>query len=256
MIDRRSLLAVALLAVLVGLAGCSSILGPGEPDPGKINQNVSYDWDTDANVTIDVTADQYAAVYEIDNRQHIELYQRDALGTENPLDARALKFRFQNGTVRNVSVDAVEQTRRAVNVTLPDDDGRFAFTGVRVGKAFSIPTYVDGTHEIRLPQDARVGVPLLAQVRPRNATTTLGDDGRVTLTWADVEAETISIRYYLERDLYLFGGLLAVAVLLGVGGTLYYLRQIRALERRRDEVGLDVDTGDDSDDKGPPPGMR
>nr|WP_274326221.1 DUF5803 family protein [Halosimplex aquaticum] len=48
-----------------------------------------------------------------------------------------------------------------------------------------------------------------------------------------------------------------ILTLVGIGGALYYLRQIRVLERRREEIGLDVETEtDEFDDDGPPPGMR
>jgi uncharacterized protein HemX len=61
------------------------------------------------------------------------------------------------------------------------------------------------------------------------------------------------VRYYLQRDLYLFGGLLALMLVVGAGGAGYYYLQIRETVRRREEVGLDVDVEDDRDD--PPPGM-
>jgi len=51
------------------------------------------------------------------------------------------------------------------------------------------------------------------------------------------------------------GGIVAVLGIVLVAGLIYYLRQIRELERRREEMGLDVDTEDDEFDDGPPPGM-
>ncbi|MEF8908480.1 MAG: DUF5803 family protein, partial [Haloarculaceae archaeon] len=64
------------------------------------------------------------------------------------------------------------------------------------------------------------------------------------------------VRYYLQRDLWIFGGIAVVSVTLGIGGLVYYLRQIRQLEEKREELGLDVDYEDDPTDDGPPPGMR
>jgi len=250
--NRRLLLAVGVLAVLAVLAGCSTILGPGEPDPEEINQNVTYDWNTSANVTVDVAQSEYTAVYVIDNRTEIELYRRDALGTENPLDARGLKFQFENGTVRNVSVENVSLTRKRAVVTLPARDGKLAFTSPRRGKSWSSPTFVEGTYDVTLPPGARVGIPILGQVSPGHDGTEIQND-RVTIHWDDVERRSISVRYYLTRDLWLFGSLLGIGLLAAAGGLLYYLRQIRSLERRREEVGLDVDVEDDRDD--PPPGM-
>ena len=255
MTRRRLLVAVGLLAVVIGLAGCSSILGPGEPDPEKIERNVSYDWNTAANATINVTKNEYTAVYAIENRSEIDLYQRDALGTKHPLEIEGVKFQYPNGTVANVSAESVDLQRKRAVVDLPAEDGKLAFRAPRTGKQFGMPTFVEGTYEVTLPEQARVGVPILAQVSPRGYETTLEND-RVTVSWDDVDARTISVRWYLARDLLLFGGLFALMLVLGTMGALYYLRQIRELEARREEVGLDVDTGDESDDGGPPPGMR
>ncbi|MFB6083908.1 MAG: DUF5803 family protein [Halorientalis sp.] len=254
--NRRLVLGIVALAALVSLAGCS-VLGPGQPDAEALGKNVTYDWTTDANATIVINDTRYEAVYAVENRSSIELYDRDALGTEHPLEIEGLKFRFANGTVRNLTADDVELSRRRMTVSVPGENvsGKVAFSAPRHGKSFGLPTFVSGRYEVRLPKDARVAVPILAQVSPGGYDTTLRND-RVTLTWSDVESRAISIRWYLERDLWLFGGLVALALLLGGGGTLYYLREIRELRRRREEVGLDVDTGDDFGDDGPPPGMR
>ncbi|MFB6163837.1 MAG: DUF5803 family protein [Haloarculaceae archaeon] len=247
--NRRLVLAVVGLGLLAATAGCSSLLGGGQPDYAKLNQSASYDWNTTANATVNVTKNRYVAVYDLGNRSKIELYQRDALGTESPLDVRALKFRYPNGTVTNLSKDAVEQTRKRLVVTLPSEDGKLAYTAPRTGKGFTTQTFVSGSYVVTLPPGARVGVPILGTVKPGGYHTTQLDD-RVTITWPSVEADAVSVRWYLQRDLWLFGGLLAIALVLGGGGALYYLRQIRQLERRREETGVDV--GDDSGDGGPP----
>ncbi|WP_136716050.1 DUF5803 family protein [Halorientalis salina] len=255
MTRRRLLVGVGLLALLAALAGCSTILGPGEPDPEKIEQNVSYDWNTSANATFDITKDEYTAVYVVDNQSELELYQRDALGTRHPLDIEGVKFRYQNGTVTNVSAENVDLQRKRAVVSTPAEDGKLAFRSPRRGKQFGMPTFVSGSYEATLPPGARVDIPILAQVSPRGHETSIDDD-RVTVSWDEVEAQSVSIRWYLARDLLLFGGLFALMLVVGAIGAIYYLRQIRALEAQREEVGLDVDTGDDSDDGGPPPGMR
>jgi len=252
---RRHLLGLVGLVALLALAGCSTVFGPGEPDPEQINQNVSYEWDVDANATINVTRDQYTSVYRVQNQSTIELYGRDALGTESPLEIRGLKFQFPNGTVRNVSTENVSLTRKRAEIEVPARDGKVAFTSPRRGKEFNSPTFTSGTYEVTLPPNARVGVPILAQVSPRDYTTSVEDD-RVTIRWENVESRSISVRYYLQRDLLIFGSLIGILVLAGAVGALYYLRQIRSLERRREEVGLDIEDDDDPRDDGPPPGMR
>jgi uncharacterized protein HemX len=46
--------------------------------------------------------------------------------------------------------------------------------------------------------------------------------------------------------------MVALLLVLGVGGAAYYYRQIRETVKKREEVGLDVETGDDSEGGGPP----
>ena len=83
------------------------------------------------------------------------------------------------------------------------------------------------------------------------------EDGRQTLYWNEIEDGSISIRFYLLRDLYIFGGIIGISVVLGIGGLVYYLRQIREAKKKREDVGLDVEVDDDDvGGDGPPPGMR
>jgi len=142
-------------------------------------------------------------------------------------------------------------------VTLPQAGGQLGFTANRPkAKEFSTPTFVDGSHsvEVTLPPGARVGVPLLSQVRP-GASDKRVEDNRMTVRWNDT-GSSIHLRFYLARDLLIFGGIAGVLALVGIGGAVYYFRQIKVLERRREEIAPDVDTEDDDlDDGGPPPGM-
>ena len=71
------------------------------------------------------------------------------------------------------------------------------------------------------------------------------------LSWDEVRGDRIVVRYYLVRDLYLFGGLTAIGAVLGAVGLSYFWLQLRTIQRRREEVGLDVETG--GDDSGPGP---
>ncbi|PSP82960.1 hypothetical protein BRC83_07930 [Halobacteriales archaeon QS_1_68_17] len=250
----RGLAALGLLAVLVGLAGCSTILGPGEPNQERLNEPAEYDWETDATASINVSRSSYTAVYRI-NGSTMQVYRTDGLGTENPLSLTGLKFRYPNGTVVNASALEVSKTRKRTVLEFPTEEGQVAFTAPRQGKTFATPVFVTGTYEVTLPPGARVGVPLLSQVRPGGYRTDVQND-RMTIRWNEVETNSLSVRYYLARDLWLFGGLVALAFVVGAGGVAYYVRQIRELERRREEVGLDVDTEDDDLGGGPPPGMR
>jgi len=91
-------------------------------------------------------------------------------------------------------------------------------------------------------------------VSPRNYEVEPRDDQRV-IHWEGVEAESVSVQYYLQRDLYIFGGAAVILLVVGVGGVFYYRRRIEALRERREEMGLDVDTDDDDVGRNPPPGM-
>lgn len=282
----RRALPLLLLALLAASAGCSSVLGPGSPDAGSLAENASYDWDRDRAGYLEVNRDNYTAVYAVGNRTTgnleaddptVELYTHDVLGTEEPLEVAAVQFRFPNGTrvtfresegsaVAVVSypngstrsepgVLTVNRTRKRTVVHLPaNETGKLAFTTPKNGKRVSTPTFVRGDYEMVLPPDTDVSVPLLGQVRPpRDDARTV--DGRVHVYWRDVGAKSLTVRYYLERDLFLFAALAGGLTLTGIVGAVYYARQIRQTRKRREEVGLDVDVGDD-DREGPPPGMR
>lgn len=255
----RRALAAATVALLAASAGCTGfgIFGGGSVDEAAIRENASYDWETEANASINVTSDRYQSVYRISGRETLEVYTRDGLGTERPLDVRAVKFRYPNGTVVGVAPDRVEKTRSRTVVDLPASEGQLAFTADHRGKTFSTPAFVDGGYTVTLPAGMRVDYVPLAQVQPRGyVTERVGD--RVRIVWGNDVIDRggdIVVRYYLARDLLIFAGVVALLFLVGLGGVGYYLLQIRRLEDRRQEVGLDVDTGDDGGGDGPPPGF-
>lgn len=251
--------AVALLAVgvVVVLAGCGG--GPSEVPSDQLGGNASYDWDTNATVSFNLTKNSYTAIYNVSNRTSIEIYGHGTLGGEQPVDISALRFRFANGSVvtANHSALSVTRTSSRTNITVPARGGALAYTGSRNGKTFASPVFLDGSWSVRLPNSARVGVPLLSAVSPGGYDRSLADN-RMTLRWGEVSGGAVNVRWYLELDFLLFATLFIAGIGLAVGGTLYYLRKIRRLEAVRKEIGLDVDQEDDDDprDKGPPPGMR
>jgi hypothetical protein len=291
-VSRRRLLAGVGLVLLVGLSGCSTILGPGSVNQADLAADPGggeYEWGTDAAAYLEVNRNNYTAVYRVGNRTTgnlqppytMELYDRDALGTDQPLDPSSLQFRYENGTrLRFVSgeegesadlvmvrengsrVDVPEEklvvnkTRRRTRVYVPTNEtGQLAFTAPKNGKQIATPTFVRGSYELVLPEGTSVGLPVLAQVSP-GASRTETVDGRVHVYWENVDqAPSLVVRYYLDRDLLLFGGMVALLFVLGAGGAVYYYRQIQETVRKREEVGLDVDTGDDSDGGGGPPGF-
>jgi len=258
---KRHVLAIGALLLLVSLAGCSSILGPGEFDEDDLVGNSTYDWNSDVNATIDIGPSNFTAVYRVENRSTFDAYEEDGLGQEHALEVSTVRFRSQDGqelTVRNDSL-SVERSGGRTTITLPDNaTGQLAFTAPRFGKTFTLPTFVTGSYNVTMPESARIGIPLLGQVHPGGFSTSIEPDGRMTVSWQDVDTSHFRISWYLQRDVLLFGGLFVIGIVLAIGGSIYYYRQIKQLEARRNEVGLDVELDDDDDprDRGPPPGMR
>lgn len=277
----RHVAALGLLAVMAASSGCFGILGPGEPDPDALGANATYDIGTDKDALIQLNRDNYTAVYDVsskttgtdaegDDPGTFEVYRRDALGTERPRTLEALQFWFDNGshveyrngtavrvgpngTVTNASSLAVSRTRRRTIVDLPAAEGHLAYTTSKTGKTVRMPTFVEGSYEVVLPPDTSVAIPLIARVRPGGYSTD-SVEGRVHITWEPLEGGSLIVRYYLHRDIRIFGVIAVLLTIIGIAGLVYYLIQIRALIHRREEVGLDVDVGDD-DSRRPPPGM-
>ncbi|MEF8854267.1 MAG: DUF5803 family protein [Haloarculaceae archaeon] len=251
---RRYLVLAALAAALL-LAGCST--GPREIPAKDLAGDATYDWDTDATVSFNLTGDQYTAIFEIRNRSSIEVYGSGTFGGDQPIDVEAIRFRFRNGTVVNANHSALTVVKQSkqTNVSLPARNGKLAYAGPRSGKEFRTPVFVEGSWEVTLPVSARVGIPFLSSVSPGGHDGSVADN-RLTLRWENVTASSVHARWFLQFDLLLFSTLAVAALGLGIGGAVYYLRQIRHLERQRKEIGLDVEEEDDDlRDREPPPGM-
>jgi len=241
----RRALALCLLVVLTVSAGCTSLFGPGEVPDEQLNENATYDdvWEQESQVYIDVRTDTYRAVYDLgENRTTLDVYGRTGFGLERPLDISGLQFQYANGTVVTPANDSnftVDQGREELTITVPEANGTLAFTAPKAGKSFTVPAFIEGvSYEAALPPNTGVAIPLLSNVNP-GPTRTEVIDGRTHVFWQSVSRD-ISVRYYLDRDLLIFGSLAVLMVIAGVAGGLYYLRQIRDLERRREEVALDV----------------
>lgn len=249
---RRRLGALAVLAV-VALAGCTAgPLGPGPVNQDAIGKNVTYDWKSSANASITVTGGTYEAVYDVRARTGgtdeqpptFEVHQRDALGRNSPLSIQGVKFQYPNGTVVGIDAASIDNKKKRKVVTLPASEGHLAFRSSTGGKRFSTPTFVQGSYEVTLPAGMRVGVGLLARVNPSGYEKQIANN-RVTIQWENVRGRSVVVRYYLVRDLWLFAAGALALVGLAIGGAAYYRRQIRELERKRKEVGLDVETESD-----------
>jgi len=234
----RRILAVFGLITLVFLAGCS--FGTNELDGEDLSGDADYHWERNAKVSFDLSssANGYAAVVHLDNQSTLTLHRETAFRGNQPLDIDDVKFRYQNGTVVNATEAEItaEKNSDETVLYLPEENGTVGYTSSRSGKEFSSPVFVEGSHRLDLPESTRVGIPLLSQVRPNGYSSTVEND-QMTLYWESLDGGSISIRYYLVRDLYLFGSLFVVAIVMGVGGVAYYYRQIRRAKRKREEVG-------------------
>jgi hypothetical protein len=254
--NRRLLLAFAAVALLALTAGCSGIFGGGEISEEKLqgDESADYEWNGSTDARINISDGEYRAVYDFENRSEVELFERESLGEETPVEVGTVRFRYPNGTVVTLGQDHVEKQKSKTVIELPAEDGQLAYTASHRGKSFSIPTYVEGSYEVVLPKGMRVGNPLLSQVRPGDYTTDLRDD-RVHIVWTEADGDNVAVRYYLARDLTIFAGIIAAGILIALLGLAYFRLQIRQLEREREEMGLNVDTSTDEFDDGPPPGM-
>ena len=249
----RRTLALGGLLVLVVLSGCAGSTEVSEED---LSADADYEWDTNATVAVEVSDASYQTVVNLTNSTTLEIYQRDALGGDGSVRISALQFRYPNGTVVNASEGNLSATLEAerTQINVPAEAGEVGYTAERVGNEFTLPVFTGGSYSVRLPPSTRVGVPILSHADPGGYETSVADD-RMTLQWDELSEGAISVRYYLQRDLWIFGGIAVISVTLAVGGLVYYLRQIRELEQKREELGLDVDYEDDPTDDGPPPGM-
>ena len=236
---RRHRLALAAVVLLVLLAGCSAF-GPGDVNRERLSTNATYTWDTEANVTFTLERTQYRAVYRIHNQSTFEIYRFHRLNNRRAVDPAGVQFRYPNGQIVGADAMSFEKTQSGTVITLPNDEGTLAMSLPKHGKRIRAPTVLEGDYEVILPADARVGIPLLGRVVPRGYERSM-IDGRVHLYWPTVQGDRVVVRYYLVRDLYLFGGLLVLAGVILVGGVTYFWYQLKDLRERREEVAIEGD---------------
>lgn len=257
----RRHLALLTVVALIGLSGCTGLFGSESVASEQLNANASYDWETETNVTFRLNRTSYTGIHSVDNNATLSIYNRDGLGRDQDISISALRFRYPNGTVVTPATAdlSANRTGQETILRLPGNvTGQVAYTAPRNGKSFSTPAFRnDQTYSVVLPPNGRIGIPLLSQATPSGYSTSIEEaTNRMTVRWSEpVAAPILRVRYYLERDLLIFGGLASIAVIVGAVGTLYYWRQLQEVKRRRKEAGIDIEKEDDPTDRGPPPGM-
>jgi len=239
----RRPLALLALCVLVLTAGCSA-LGPGEVNEEDLSESVDHDWNTSANATIVLEKNRYRAVYRVSGTETIELYTPRRLDNREPVDPIGPAFRYPNGTVVNITAADIETENGARVVRLPAENGSLGFAARRSGTRVAVPTGVNGSYAVVLPEGGRVQYPLLGRVVPGGYERSVAGDGRVHLRWEDPRGDRVVVEYYLARDLLILGGIVGIGAVALLGGGVYFLLALRRIRRRRDEVALDVETGD------------
>ncbi|ELY44474.1 DUF5803 family protein [Natronorubrum sulfidifaciens] len=256
--NRRLVLAVLAVGLLVGAAGCTALFS-GISDE-ELDREQEYDdlRESDADVAIDIEGGsiisngEFRAVYDLEDTEELSLY-RSNIYSDRALDIHSVRYWHPNGTEMTGSELDIEQSDTSTDVRVPDGNGTLAFSGDAGRKTFTLPAYMEGSYEVTIPEDHRTSNFLFGSVNPSGYDREIVDSHE-RLTWEDVDS-TISLRYYLDRDIPLFIGLVATVVVIGGAGAAYYYRQVKRLRKQREELGLDVELEDDSDD-GPPPGMR
>lgn len=233
----KRLVLVAALVGMIVLAGCTG----GVVNEEALAEDAEYDWDeAEARGSVDVSGSSYTAILQVNGQETIELYRQAELGRESALPIRAIQFRYPNGTVVGAEKIEVEEADSRTVITPPADEGALAYTATTHFGEFLLPVAVNGSHEVVLPEGARMNVPIIGVAEPGGYEKTIEDD-RVHLYWEDPDTDTITVSYYLQRDLYLFGGLIALLVLVSGAGLLYLRRQLQGLEAQREAAGLDVE---------------
>lgn len=231
--NRRRSAAVALLLLAV-LAGCS---GGGGVDRSALNESADYDFNRSATVTYDITDHSHAAIVNVTaaNQTAFELYLHAELTGKYPLSVSALQFRYPNGTVVGAEAFTVDRKNSETVIVPPAENGTMAFTADVSDSHLERPVLAEGSHEVILPRGMDIAVPVFGDVSPGSYTATTEDD-RVHLRWAEAPSGSLSVEYYLERDFWLFTGLIGVLTVLGLVGVAYFRYQIRVLERQREQA--------------------
>ncbi|GAB3018232.1 DUF5803 family protein [Natronobiforma cellulositropha] len=247
--NRRLLLATVLVALVAITAGCAGIFG-GISDE-TLDREQEYDdlLDREADAVIDVEDGEFRAVYDLNDTDSFSM-SRSEIYREVAIDIEAVRYWYPNGTMVTGSELDIDQGRSSTEVRLPEGNGTFAYTSNAGSKTFHLPAFVSGSYEVTLPEGHRSDNFLFGSVTPRGYDREVVDD-REVLRWDDLSS-TISIRFFLERDLLLFAGFVALAVVIGGSLLGYYYRQVKQLQARREEMGLDVDLEDDGDGGSPP----
>ncbi|AGB15896.1 hypothetical protein Halru_1282 [Halovivax ruber XH-70] len=240
--NRRLVLAALAVTALLLVAGCTSNQIPDE------QLDSEYDYsdlrERNATVAIDLEAGgllddgSFAAVYDLEDTDEIDVY-RSGLFSDSPLDVESVRFWYANGTVVNGSELAVDRGQSQTTISLPASNGTVAFSGAAGKKSFSLPAFRSGSYNVTLPANQRSSSLILGSVSPGGFERSIHDDTE-TLQWESVD-EPLSLQYYHERDVWIFYGAIALAVVGGGIAAAATYRRLAQLRRQRAEMGIEDD---------------
>lgn len=235
MTKRKVALGLLVLLVTTGCLG-----GTPAPSEEDLAADADYEWDHDADVTIHVGADQYETVANVSDRESVHLASSDGFGGRSPLYISAIRFRYPNGTVVGPDAMDVYTSDSRTVVEFPVDNGTFAYSANAGSRSVTIPVGFEGSHEVALPPGMRASFPVFGVVEPGGYEKTI-EDNRVHVYWESMHSDSITLQYYLEQDLLIFGGIVGLLTAVALGGVVYFRKRIRRLEQEREEQGLDVE---------------
>ncbi len=195
-----------------------------------------YRWNTNASASVNITDGTYQTVLTLENRTNVSLFGPGEFGGKAALPVEAVAYRYPNGTVANASVLSVEEIDERTVISAPEPGGQVAYTAQVRSSELYLSVAVNGTHAVTLPPGAEIGFPIIGGATPRGYTVERGAD-RLTVTWENPDSQLVTVDYYQERNLYLFGFLIAGALLVAAGGFLYFRSQLRVLAARRGDLG-------------------
>jgi len=248
-VNRRFALAVATVTLLAVSAGCLGyVTGGGEVANETLDAqpNGAYDFETERDAEFDLSADgTYRVVYNVSERDELRLYEGTVYAGDQPLEFEAFRYQYADGEVINGSEfrargGEVDRTPDETWVRFADDmdEGKLAFSGSGSPRRFTFLAYVEGSHAVTLPPGFSTDVPLVGHVSPRShEIETVGDRDRIT--WESVSGSFV-VQSYRETDLLIFGGIVVIASIVAIVGTVKFRRQLEELRDRRRRMGIGV----------------
>ena len=260
--NRRFALAVACVALLAVSAGCLGyVTGGGEVTNETLDSepHAAYDFETDRDADFDLAANgTYRVVYNVSERDEIRLYEGTVYAGDQPLEFEAFRYQYPDGEVITGSEfrargGEVDRTPDETWIRFADDmeGGKMAFSGTGSPRRFTSIAYVQGSHAVTLPPGFSTAVPIVGHVSPRSHEIETVD-GRNRITWESVSGSFV-VQSYRETDLLIFGGIVVIASIVAIVGTVRFRRQLDELRERRRQMGLGVyDDEDDDEDGGLP----